>query len=172
MEDGSPNPLITSCQSFLLMTSTKPPRAMTRLNNSNKSNTCLAIIGRRLIGEPAIRTFRKMHFSCLYLKHTHTHGSLIDFIPTYFTRKAGDRGQVNQVWHIFKAKLGNSLDNYLSFWNSIGIGGPVVNCGSLLMMNAKTCDRCGWIDRKTQRRKWFPSFITFDYLGYGILFRM
>jgi len=52
MEDGNPNPLITSCQSFLLMTSTRPPRAMTRLNNSNKSKTCFAIIGRRLIGEP------------------------------------------------------------------------------------------------------------------------
>lgn len=34
IEDGKPSPLIISCQSFLLMTSTRPPRAMTRLNSS------------------------------------------------------------------------------------------------------------------------------------------
>ena len=53
IEDGRPSPLMTSCQSFLLITSTRPPRAVTRLNNSYKSNTCLAIIGRRLMGVPA-----------------------------------------------------------------------------------------------------------------------
>ena len=54
MEDGSPRPLMTSCQSFLLITSTRPPRATTRLYNSNRSNTCLAMIGNRLIGVPKI----------------------------------------------------------------------------------------------------------------------
>ena len=34
MEEGRPRPLITSCHIFLLITSTKPPRAVTRLYNS------------------------------------------------------------------------------------------------------------------------------------------
>ena len=34
MDEGSPKPLMTSCHSFLLITSTRPPRAMTRLNSS------------------------------------------------------------------------------------------------------------------------------------------
>ena len=41
-----------SCHCFLLMTSTRPPRIVTRLYNSQRSNTCLAIIGRRLMGVP------------------------------------------------------------------------------------------------------------------------
>ena len=52
MEDGNPRPLMTSCHSFLLITSTKPPLATTRLYNSYKSKTCLAIMGNRLIGVP------------------------------------------------------------------------------------------------------------------------
>lgn len=52
IEDGNPRPLMTSCHNFLLITSTKPPLATTRLYNSYKSNTCLAIIGNRLIGVP------------------------------------------------------------------------------------------------------------------------
>ena len=54
IDDGRPRPLMTSCQSFLLITSTRPPRATTRLYNSNRSNTCLAMIGNRLIGVPKI----------------------------------------------------------------------------------------------------------------------
>lgn len=50
--DGNLRPLMISCHSFLLMTSTKPPRAVTKLYNSYKSSTDLAIIGKRLIGEP------------------------------------------------------------------------------------------------------------------------
>jgi hypothetical protein len=34
IEEGSPSPLMTSCHSFLLMTSTRPPLAMTRLKSS------------------------------------------------------------------------------------------------------------------------------------------
>lgn len=52
MLDGKCNPLIISCHNFLLMTSTSPPRAITKLYNSYKSNTDFAIIGNRLIGVP------------------------------------------------------------------------------------------------------------------------
>ena len=52
MEEGRLRPLITSCHSFLLMTSTNPPRAITRLNNSYRSRTCLAMIGNLLMGVP------------------------------------------------------------------------------------------------------------------------
>lgn len=52
MEDGRCRPLMISCHNFLLMTSTSPPRATTRLYNSYKSNTCLAIIGKRVMGVP------------------------------------------------------------------------------------------------------------------------
>ena len=52
MEDGRPSPLMISCHCFLLMTSTKPPLATTRLNSSYRSKTCLAMMGRRLIGVP------------------------------------------------------------------------------------------------------------------------
>ncbi len=62
MLDGSPSPLMTSCQSFLLMTSTRPPRAMTRLYSSYRSNTCLAMMGRRLIGVPRKRGKRENTF--------------------------------------------------------------------------------------------------------------
>ena len=41
-----------SCHCFLLITSTRPPRAVTRLYNSYRSRTCLAMIGRRLMGVP------------------------------------------------------------------------------------------------------------------------
>lgn len=49
-----------SCHSFLLITSTRPPLAMTRLYNSYRSRTDLAMIGNRLIGVPATNkvTFR------------------------------------------------------------------------------------------------------------------
>ncbi len=62
MDDGRCRPLMISCHSFLLMTSTSPPRATTRLYNSYKSNTCLAMIGKRVIGVPAKMT----HFILLY----------------------------------------------------------------------------------------------------------
>ena len=52
IEDGRLRPLMISCHCFLLMTSTRPPRIVTRLYNSQRSNTCLAIIGRRLMGVP------------------------------------------------------------------------------------------------------------------------
>ena len=41
-----------SCHNFLFITSTSPPLAMTKLYNSYKSSTDLAIIGRRLMGDP------------------------------------------------------------------------------------------------------------------------
>ena len=52
MEEGRPSPLMISCHCFLLMTSTSPPLATTRLNSSYRSKTCLAMMGRRLIGVP------------------------------------------------------------------------------------------------------------------------
>lgn len=55
MLDGRCRPLMISCHNFLLMTSTKPPRAITKLYNSYKSNTDFAMMGNRLIGLPEIR---------------------------------------------------------------------------------------------------------------------
>ena len=55
IEDGRPSPLMTSCHSFLLITSTSPPRAMTRLNSSYRSRTCFAMIGSLFIGVPEIK---------------------------------------------------------------------------------------------------------------------
>ena len=52
MEEGSRRPLMISCQSFLLMTSTRPPRAITRLQSSYRSNTDFAMMGSRFIGVP------------------------------------------------------------------------------------------------------------------------
>lgn len=52
MLDGKCKPLIISCHNFLLITSTKPPRAITKLYNSYKSSTDLAMIGNRLMGVP------------------------------------------------------------------------------------------------------------------------
>lgn len=52
MLDGRCRPLIISCHNFLLMTSTNPPRAITKLYNSYKSNTDFAMMGNRFIGEP------------------------------------------------------------------------------------------------------------------------
>ena len=52
MELGSPSPLMISCHSFLLITSTRPPLATTRLYSSYRSSTCLAMMGRRLMGVP------------------------------------------------------------------------------------------------------------------------
>ena len=52
MEEGRPSPLMISCHCFLLITSTRPPRAHTRLYSSYRSSTCLAMMGRRLIGVP------------------------------------------------------------------------------------------------------------------------
>ena len=53
--DGKCKPLIISCHNFLLITSTRPPRAITKLYNSYKSSTDLAMIGSRLIGVPEMR---------------------------------------------------------------------------------------------------------------------
>lgn len=55
MEDGSRSPLMISCHSFLLITSTSPPRAITRLYSSYRSNTDLAIIGSLLMGVPGTK---------------------------------------------------------------------------------------------------------------------
>ena len=52
MDEGRLRPLMISCHCFLLMTSTRPPREVTRLYNSYKSKTCLAMMGKRLIGVP------------------------------------------------------------------------------------------------------------------------
>lgn len=60
MLDGKWSPLMISCHSFLLITSTSPPRAITRLYSSYKSNTDFAMMGRRLIGVPA-----KKHISLI-----------------------------------------------------------------------------------------------------------
>lgn len=67
MLDGKCKPLIISCHNFLLMTSTKPPRAITKLYNSYKSKTDLAIIGNRLIGVPAKRTKKTNIMLIIYL---------------------------------------------------------------------------------------------------------
>lgn len=50
--EGKCKPLMISCHNFLLITSTKPPRAITKLYNSYRSKTDFAIIGNRLIGVP------------------------------------------------------------------------------------------------------------------------
>lgn len=55
MLDGKCSPLIISCHNFLLITSTKPPRAITKLYSSYKSSTDLAMIGNRLMGVPRIK---------------------------------------------------------------------------------------------------------------------
>lgn len=52
IELGRLRPLVISRQSFLLMTSTRPPLATTSRYNSYRSRTCLAIMGMRLTGEP------------------------------------------------------------------------------------------------------------------------
>lgn len=52
MLEGKWSPLIISCHNFLLMTSTNPPRAITKLYSSYKSKTDFAIMGRRFIGVP------------------------------------------------------------------------------------------------------------------------
>ena len=52
MEEGSLRPLMISCHSFLLMTSTRPPRSTTSLYSSYRSSTCLAMMGSRLMGVP------------------------------------------------------------------------------------------------------------------------
>lgn len=64
--DGKWSPLMISCHSFLLITSTSPPRAITKLYSSYKSNTDLAMMGRRLIGVPAKN---KTHFIDYLLVH-------------------------------------------------------------------------------------------------------
>ena len=52
MDDGRLSPLMISCHCFLLMTSTRPPRAVTRLYSSYRSRTCLAMMGSLLMGVP------------------------------------------------------------------------------------------------------------------------
>ena len=52
MLEGRCSPLMISCHSFLLITSTSPPRAITRLYSSYRSSTDLAMIGKRLMGVP------------------------------------------------------------------------------------------------------------------------
>lgn len=59
MLDGKCKPLIISCHNFLLITSTKPPRAITKLYSSYKSSTDLAIIGNRLMGVPKNKRDKK-----------------------------------------------------------------------------------------------------------------
>lgn len=54
IELGRLSPLMISCHCFLLMTSTSPPRAVTRLYNSYRSKTCLAMMGSLLMGVPEI----------------------------------------------------------------------------------------------------------------------
>lgn len=58
IEDGKFNPLVISRQIFLLITSTRPPRATTNWYNSYKSRTCFAIIGMRLIGVAKVEPIR------------------------------------------------------------------------------------------------------------------
>ena len=73
MEEGRPSPLMISCHCFLLITSTRPPRATTRLYSSYRSSTlsktvkcpaaslatfqtaaptCFAMMGSLLMGVP------------------------------------------------------------------------------------------------------------------------
>lgn len=60
MLDGKWSPLMISCHNFLLITSTRPPRAITKLYNSYRSNTDLAMMGRRLIGVPVRMEMNKI----------------------------------------------------------------------------------------------------------------
>lgn len=61
MDEGRWSPLMISCHSFLLMTSTRPPRAMTRLYSSYRSKTDFAMIGNRLMGVPAQQNKRSRY---------------------------------------------------------------------------------------------------------------
>lgn len=58
--DGKCRPLMISCQSFLLITSTRPPLAITKLYNSYRSSTDFAMIGSRLIGVPEIKIIKQV----------------------------------------------------------------------------------------------------------------
>lgn len=55
MELGRLRPLVISRQIFLLITSTRPPRATTSLYSSKMSSTCFAMIGIRFTGVPVSR---------------------------------------------------------------------------------------------------------------------
>lgn len=52
---GKLRPRVTSLHTFLLMTSTRPPLAVTRRNNAYRSNTCLAMMGTRFTGVPGVK---------------------------------------------------------------------------------------------------------------------
>lgn len=52
IEGGRPRPRMISCHNFLVMTATMPPLWTTNLYRVYKSNTRLAMMGRRLIGVP------------------------------------------------------------------------------------------------------------------------
>lgn len=52
MDEGRLRPRVTSRQSFLLITSTRPPLLTTSRNSAYRSSVCFAIIGMRLIGVP------------------------------------------------------------------------------------------------------------------------
>ena len=67
MDEGKFRPLMISCHCFLLITSTKPPRAQTKLYNSYKSKTCFAIIGNLLIGVPRKEQKQQQKLINLYL---------------------------------------------------------------------------------------------------------
>lgn len=62
IEDGKCSPLIISCHNFLLITSTSPPLAITKLYSSYRSNTDLAIIGNRLMGVPITKMLALRNF--------------------------------------------------------------------------------------------------------------
>lgn len=52
---GKLRPRVTSLHTFRLMTSTRPPLAVTRRNNAYRSNTCFAMMGTRFTGVPVVK---------------------------------------------------------------------------------------------------------------------
>lgn len=52
---GKLRPRVTSRHTFRLMTSTRPPLAVTKRNNAYRSSTCLAMMGTRFTGVPGVK---------------------------------------------------------------------------------------------------------------------
>lgn len=52
---GKLRPRVTSRHTFRLMTSTRPPLAVTKRNNAYRSSTCFAMMGTRFTGVPSVK---------------------------------------------------------------------------------------------------------------------
>lgn len=121
MLDGRCSPLMISCHSFLLMTSTSPPRAITKLYSSYRSNTDLAMIGRRLIGVPE----RRKQFFRTFLEHQLLDAALTNFIKIRFFLQLfeidNDASRVNQEGKCFNFHL-NSTSHNFKMWKKMSHG--------------------------------------------------